>query len=233
MKYILLSHAIDGDTPLYGNTPALNIKPHTRIASGDSSNTSILSIHNHSGTHVDAPKHFVDDGRSISDYSLCELVFKNPIVVDCPKDNASLIMPKDLQHASELLINSECLLLRTGFEKYRNEERYRTYNPGIAPETILWIRKEYKNIRCIGIDSISISSFQHREEGRSAHRASFMISKDLGKPLLLLEDLILDKLKVPRISTLIVLPWQIKDLDSAPCNVLVILDSGEKSSRTE
>ena len=102
MKYVLLSHTIDEKTPLYGNTPAPCILAHSRISEGDSSNTSILSIHNHTGTHIDAPKHFVDDGKTISEYTLDELVFNNPVVVDCPKDDASFITPEDLQHASHM-----------------------------------------------------------------------------------------------------------------------------------
>ena len=225
MKYVLLSHTIDENTPLYGNTPVPRILSHSRISEGDSSNTSILSIHNHTGTHIDAPKHFIDEGKAISEYTLDELVFNNPIIVDCPKDDASLITPDDLQHASHMLQNSDCLLLRTGFGRFRGEERYWTHNPGIAPETILWIRREYPNIRCIGIDSISISSFQHRIIGRKAHKAAFIDQMDMGEPLFLIEDLNLDATS-DRIIEMIILPWQIGGLDGAPCHVLAIIENG-------
>ena len=224
MKYVLLSHTIDENTPLYGNTPALRILAHSRISNGDSSNTSILSIHNHTGTHIDAPKHFIDDGKAISEYTLDELVFKDPVIVDCPKDDASLITPDNLQHASHMLQNSDCLLLRTGFGQFRSEERYWTHNPGIAPETILWIRREYPNIRCIGIDSISISSFQHRIIGRGAHKAAFAIETDLGEPLFLIEDMDLDVLPSSELKYIIVFPWQVKNIDSAPCSVLAEIE---------
>lgn len=224
MKYVLLSHTIDENTPLYGNTPAPRILSHSRISNGDSSNTSILSIHNHTGTHIDAPKHFIDDGKAISEYTLDELVFNNPIIVDCPKDDASLITSDDLQHTSHMLQNSDCLLLRTGFGRFRSEERYRTHNPGIAPETILWIRREYQNIRCIGIDSISISSFQHRSAGREAHKAAFVIETGLGEPLLLIEDMDLDVLSSSELKYVIVFPWQVNNIDSAPCNVLAEIE---------
>lgn len=224
MKYVLLSHTIDENTPLYGDTPLPRILLHSRIADGDSSNTSILSIHNHTGTHIDAPKHFIDDGKAISEYTLDELVFNNPVVVDCPKDDASLITPDDLQHVSHMLQKSDCLLLRTGFGQFRGEERYRTYNPGIAPETILWIRREYPDIRCIGIDCISISSFQHRSVGREAHRAAFVVEDKLGKPLFLIEDMNFNTLKNGELKLIIVLPWQVNLIDSVPCSVLAEIE---------
>jgi kynurenine formamidase len=201
----------------------MNIEPHTRISNGDSSNTSILSIHNHTGTHVDAPKHFIDNGKSISEYTLDELIFTNPVIVDCPKTDGSLVTPDDLLHMSHFFEKSDCLLLRTGFGQFRNEERYRTHNPGIAADTIRWIRKEYPNIHLIGIDTISISSFQHRIEGREAHRAAFAEKEDIGIPLLLLEDINLAVIS-GSISYIIVLPWLMKSLDSAPCTVIAHVD---------
>lgn len=223
MKYVLLSHTIDENTPLYGNTPSPHILRHTQISNGDSSNTTILSIHNHVGTHIDAPKHFLDDGKAISEYTLDELVFKYPVVVDCPKNDASLICPDDLKHASHMLQKCDCLLLHMGFGQFRGKERYRTHNPGIAPDTILWIRRKYPNIRCIGIDGISISSFQHRKTGREAHVAAFIELDELGEPLLLIEDMKLDMKSNKRFNTIFVFPWQIKGLDSAPCSVLAEL----------
>jgi len=220
MKYVLLSHMINENTPLYGNTPKPRILAHSRISEGDSSNTAILSIHNHTGTHIDAPKHFVDDGKAISKYILDELVFKDPVIVDCPKEDAVLITPEDLQHASHMLQKSDCLLLRTGFEQFRGEEKYRTHNPGIAPETILWIRREYPDIRCIGIDCISISSFQHRSAGRDAHKAAFVVKDNITCSLLLIEDMKLDVIENGNVRIIIVLPWQIEGIDSAPCTVL-------------
>ena len=219
MKYVLLSHTINENTPLYGNTPTPRVLAHSRISKGDSSNTTILSIHNHTGTHIDAPKHFIDDGKSISDYNLDELVFKDPVIVDCPKDGASLITPQDLQHGSHMFQKSDCLLLRTGFEQFRGKEKYRTHNPGISPETILWIRKEYPNIRCIGIDCISISSFQHRTKGREAHKAAFFENNNLGSPLLLIEDIKLDALS-QKIHEIIIVPWQLAGVDSIPCTII-------------
>jgi arylformamidase len=248
MKYLLLSHSINEHTPVYGDTPRPCILPLSQISRGDASNIVLLSIHNHTGTHIDAPKHFVDDGKAISEYSPDELIFKNPVIVNCLKNEESLITPDDLKPASQMLQKSDCLLLHTGFWKYRSEERYRTHNPGIAPETMLWIRKEYPNIRCIGIDSISVSSYQYRSIGREAHKAAFTVKEGVGEPLLLIEDMDLSKVSMDlnkismdlnrvsmdlnmvsmdlnkvscsKLKMVIVIPWQVNGIDSAPCSVL-------------
>ncbi|WP_319508437.1 cyclase family protein [uncultured Methanolobus sp.] len=223
MKYLLLSHAINEDTPLYGDTPGPLIVPHSRISNGASSNTSIISIHNHTGTHIDAPKHFIDRGRSIFEYSFEELIFKNTVILDCTIGEAELLMPENLMQSSFIPKDVECLLLRTGFEQYRNENIYVTHNPGISPETILWLRAHFPRIRCIGVDTISISSFQKREIGRQAHKNAFMEQKGLGAPLLIIEDMKLSEV-TRSIKCLVVLPLQLEEIDSAPCNVLAIFE---------
>ncbi|NPE27419.1 cyclase family protein [Methanococcoides sp. SA1] len=223
MKYKLLSYPINTETPTYGDNPPLDITPYSRIANGDSSNTSTLTVHNHTGTHIDAPNHFVNDGKTIIEYSPEELIFKEVVIIDCFKTGATLITMDDLELHSSKLQKADCVLIRTGFWKCRTQTKYKTRNPGISPEAILWIRQFYANIRCIGIDSISISSYQHREIGRNAHKAAFIKNDDLGEPLLLIEDLNLDIDITSKIKTLFVNPWQIEIIDSVPCSVLAKL----------
>lgn len=211
---------IDQKTPLYGNTPRPSIIPHSSISKGDTSNTFLLTIHNHSGTHVDAANHFIENGKRISDYSLDELIFTKPFIWNFPLDDAHLIRIDDIAALSQYLGNVDFLLIHTGFGKFRNDDKYRTQNPGIAPETILWLRKKFPKIRCVGIDSISISSFQHREIGRKAHGAAFIEDDDMGKPILLIEDMKLDEIWNKKVKRIIVLPWLVDGLESAPCNVL-------------
>lgn len=222
-RYEVLSYPINSATPMYGETPGPVFINYSQITLKNTSNSCVISVHNHTGTHVDAPKHFVDEGKSISKYSVDELIFNNPIILEFPKNSAELITPGDLQPVLHHLQICDCLLLHTGYGQFRNEEKYRTHNPGIAPETILLIRKEYPNIRCIGIDSISISSFQHRNEGREAHKVAFTKRAGLGEPLLLIEDMKLDIISGKSIEKIFIIPWGIDGIDSAPCNIIAII----------
>lgn len=222
-RYRVLSYPINAATPMYGTAPGPVLENYRRIADKDQSNSYIISVHNHTGTHIDAPKHFADDGKSISDYHVGELIFNNPIIIDCPKTGATLITPDDLQPVLNQLQVIDCLLLHTGYGQFRNKEKYRTHNPGIAPETILRIREDYPNIRCVGIDCISISSFQHRSEGWEAHRAAFIEGVGFGEPLLLIEDMKLDAVSGENIEKMFIIPWQIEGIDSSPCKIIAVI----------
>jgi kynurenine formamidase len=197
------------------------IYPNSQISKGNGYNSYIITVENHSGTHVDAPRHFLDTGKTISDYCTEELVFNNPLIINCPKKKNELITLAEISKLD--LEGKDCIIFRTGFNKYRKEDpdTYLTFNPGIQPELIDWLRKSYPNVRCIGIDCISISSFQKPVEGKKAHLNAFTENEDFGEPLLLVEDMKLDTIKnMDSIKSIIIVPWQIKGIDSAPCTVI-------------
>jgi len=227
-KYILLSYCIDESTPVYGNTPQPQILQNSSISSGDTSNTFNLKIHNHTGTHIDAPYHFQNNGNKISDYSLEDLIFSSPVVLGCTVGKEGNISSDSLMLSADRLEGADCLLLRTNFGIFRNEDVYRTHNPAILSEAIKWLRKEFPSIRCLGIDTISISSYQNRDEGRKAHNEAFILKEGSGEPLLLIEDMNLESLKDSHIlKKIIVIPWQIKGIDSAPCSILAEIEQKE------
>jgi len=218
-RFLNLSYMLDSNTPLYGNTPKPEISNIKSIDKGDSSNLYEIKVCNHSGTHVDAPLHFVKDGRPLSDYSLDELTFQKPLLIEIPKKAGEWIEKEDIEKLE--LTEIDCLLFKTGFGKHRSDNIYRLNNPGISPEAILFLREKYKSIRCLGIDSISITGFQDRPRGRTAHKVAFEEKKGLGKPLLLIEDMNFSVINTTKtIKKIILVPWLIKNIDSAPCAVL-------------
>ena len=88
--FVQLSYLIDNDSPYYLGTTKPSIKPNNQIKKGDDYNTFNLSIGNHCGTHVDAPKHFIDKSKGISDYDIEELIFYQPLVLERPKGSNEL-----------------------------------------------------------------------------------------------------------------------------------------------
>ena len=220
MTYIRLSHLIENNSPVHIGLKNPDIIPNNEISKGNGYNTYIISVENHSGTHIDAPGHFVDGGKIISDYGVNELVFSNPLILDMSKEQKELIK---IEEMSELNLDGiDCLIFRTGFEKYRkdNIETYLKLNPGIDPDLIYWLRENYPEIRCVGIDCVSISRFGIPEQATEAHLNAFIEKKGLGKPLVLIEDMKLENVENEVVEEIIVIPWNIKGIDSAPCTVL-------------
>jgi len=224
MKYILLSYRLSLNTPAYGKNPPIKIITNSTIATGDACNTYLIKIHNHSGTHIDAPRHFWDKGRSIADYDLNELIFNHPLVIECSKSPKEMISIEDLADFKKKLRKCDILLIKTGFWKYRDKRIYRLENPGILPEVASYIRSEFENVRCVGIDSISVSSCKNRELGRKTHNIFLKKGRYKGDPILLLEDLDLSRKDLDKLKTILICPLMIENIDSAPCTVVGVFE---------
>ncbi len=240
MNFIYLSYGLSKNSPVYKGLKNISITPNNTILE-NGYNTHIISIENHSGTHVDAPAHFLEHGKTISEYDILDLIFDEVLVLDIPRNDGKEINIEDLQNLkiiskrdmAELnnklntkLGETDFLIIRTGFYKYRKKEpeKYLTQNPGLSPELIDYLRKNFPSIKAIGIDCISISSFGNPDIAIKTHQTAFIEDEKYGEPLLLVEDMDLSILSTSEhIKKLFLIPWQVKGVDSAPCTVIVEL----------
>ena len=69
MKYIDLSHKIYPDMPTYPTDPKFEIRKQKNIKN-NRSNLHVISFGTHTGTHMDAPYHVIEDGKSIDNFSV-------------------------------------------------------------------------------------------------------------------------------------------------------------------
>jgi len=198
----------------------MRIEPITRIAAGDTANTSRYVLPNHLGTHVDAPRHFFDSGPSLTDYPAEFWVFEHPLLVDVPGDDGYLVEPRDVEE--EITSETDLLLLRTGYEKFRGSSRYWEHNPGLNPALGTWLRERFSNVRVVGMDVISVTSRHHRDEGRAAHR-SLLDTNRSGSPVLPVEDMSLVHVH-GRLLRVIIAPFRVWEADGGACVVFGFVD---------
>ncbi len=221
-KWTKLSYDLGINTPLYPDTPPIQITQHKSITKGDSSNSFMITFSNHSGTHIDAPKHFWQDGRAICDYSINDLIFHRPRIIDCPKQPSGIIEVDDLKGLPSE--DTDILLIRTGFYTYRQKdsETYSYKNPCVSPNSALYLRENFPNLKAIGLDSISVASRSNPSLGKETHQILLDETRFDGPPLLIIEDMDLSH-DIKEIKELIVSPLFIEGADSAPVTVFGVL----------
>lgn len=220
-KYVRLSYDIDIRMPLYPGTSPLKIKSEKSISKKDSCNTYRVSFSNHLGTHIDAPRHFYNSGRTIAEFRPEDLIFDNTCIIDCANKQNQPIEIRDLE--IHIRPKSDLLLLRTGFSKFRKKGIYCTSNPYISCAVADWLRRNFPRLRAIGIDCISVSSYAHRGEGTKTHRILLKKTGYPGPPLLIIEDLFLPS-AIRCLTEVMVFPLYIKGVDSSPCTVIGLSD---------
>lgn len=217
---ISLSHIIDSSTQLYGNRGKVILSKTSSIKNGDIANNTSISSTLHLGTHIDFPMHFYKNGQTYNDFSASDWCFDNISIIEI-SNNDPLIYKEIENKISKINIDTDILLIKTEFEKYRGTEKYWKYNPGLSPKLYTLLTNSFKRLRAIGLNTISISGFQDRLMGRKAHKEFLNPSH----PILLIEDMRLKDLdKDSKISQLIIAPLPVSNSDAAPCNVFAFLE---------
>ena len=213
-EYTFLSYPMNENTPLYGGKKGVKIKINSSIEKGDSSNSKVLSFNNHSGTHVDFPNHFIKNGKTSEQYDISDWIFTNPFLIELVTAENELINFSENQ-INKIPKKTDFIILKTGFGAFRGEEKYWKNNPGLSPDLANKLRTNLPNLKVIGLDLISITSYQNRELGRIAHR-NFLGG---DRPILLIEDMNLIGLnKSP--NKLICAPLLIEKLDGTPITII-------------
>lgn len=75
-----VSVALSSSTPTYPGDPTIEISQFLSLAAGDAANVSLIHFGAHSGTHVDAPAHFLAEGKPVESLSLDTLIGEVEVV---------------------------------------------------------------------------------------------------------------------------------------------------------
>ncbi|MBF0489152.1 MAG: cyclase family protein [Candidatus Omnitrophica bacterium] len=211
MKALMfLSHVLDEQTPTYGGKGKISILKTRQMSKGDPCNEMAWAFSDHAGTHVDAPKHFIQKGKTIDQFLPEDWLFNTvELVVLNGVKAGQIIGPDDMPSLNK---GTECVLIKTGYERFRKTQAYWDNAPGLHPDLAVWLKRSCPKIRAVGMDLISISSIGNRELGRASHR------EFLGREILLIEDMKLSVLKKSP-HKVWVAPIRVKDADAAPCSI--------------
>jgi len=206
-----LSHLIYQDMPIYPGNPHPQFQPFYTLEK-DKANVTRLTLGSHTGTHVDAPKHFILNGNSVDKIPLEKLMGEAIILDVSEKAVAEGITNVDLDIYSEIVRHGDIVLLYTGtsdqWDKNKSIMRDFTY---LEPSAAKWIVDH--NIKCIGIDSFSVEKYNFKEG--ISHK--ILLSRNIG----IIEGLNsnLKKCLNKRIF-LVCLPLFLKGIDGAPARVI-------------
>src|SRR4029453_21303 len=75
--------------PIYPGDPAIQIQDWKAFAKGDAANVSLLHFGAHTGTHVDAPAHFIEGPLKVESLPL-DVLIGEAQVVEVPHDTGSI-----------------------------------------------------------------------------------------------------------------------------------------------
>ncbi|MFN7917631.1 MAG: cyclase family protein [Vicinamibacterales bacterium] len=205
MKLIDISVPLDSSLATYpGNTP-FGLKPIKRLARGDSSNVSTLHMSAHAGTHVDAPRHFFDDGAGVEALPL-EMLCGRTRVVELTTRRG--VTAEDL---SEFDLSEDLrLLLKTTNSRLWGSPEFHTDFVGVTEGGARFLVD--RGVKVLGVDYLSVEPY--KTPGAPAHHVL------LGSGTIVIEGLNLRDVE-PGMYEMFCLPLAVVGADGAPARVVL------------
>lgn len=224
----VISYPISKESPGWPGNPTYTIDQVTDINAGDSANTFMLHLFNHFGSHMDAPKHFYDEGLSIKDFPIDSFIYEKPLLLDIPKMAGEKIFEEDLIPYAEALEECDLLMIRTGFSKTRkkNPTIYKENGPAVSSEAAKYLVENFGGkMKAVALDFISLASYSDSVDGDLAHQ--YMCGKFHTKSIFIIEDINLEELDRNKIQGAAAIPLYLDGVDSSPVTMWVEMKQEE------
>jgi arylformamidase len=156
MQIYDVSVPLSSTTPTYPGDPGIEIKQWRTLASGDAANVSLINFGLHSGTHVDAPAHFIEGGTKIESLPLESLIGEAEVVE----------VANDIRVIDESFVVANCsggsrrILFKTRNSAFWNnsQDGFREDYTYIEPAAAR--RLAESGIKLVGIDYLSVEQFK-------------------------------------------------------------------------
>jgi arylformamidase len=203
-----VSVPIENRMPVWPSDPPVKLTS-TAIPSEDRTHTirvTSIEMGSHTGTHIDAPHHFVDGGRKLSEISL-DCLIGEATVVHVPgvtSINRGLLQTLDWHGMERVLFKTDNSALWTN-EGFHRDFVY------LEPEAAEFLVE--RGVRLVGIDYLSIDRF-----GSRSHPTHFVL---LRRNVVVLEGLNLSLVSPGRYH-MVALPLNLQDVDGAPTRVILV-----------
>jgi arylformamidase len=155
MRIYDVSVPVSAATPTYPGDPGIEITHWLRLANGDAANVSLINFGLHSGTHVDAPAHFIEGGARVDSLSLDSLLGEVEVIE--VGDHVGIIDKSFV--AENCAHGSQRILFKTRNSAFWSEPDQRFHEDYVAidPEAARWLVDA--GVKLVGIDYLSVEKF--------------------------------------------------------------------------
>jgi arylformamidase len=206
---------VSNELPTWPSDPGVEIVDYRSFAAGDGVNVSMLNLGAHTGTHVDAPAHFIDGAAKVESLPLDALI-GDALVIEVPEEIRGIDEKFVQQH---YVAGTERVLFKTRNSAFWSEAdpQFHTDFTYLDLPAARWLVEQ--GIKLVGIDYLSIEKYA--SEKHETHLAL------LSHGVVILEGLNLTGIVAGKYE-LICLPLRLRSNkgDGAPARVVLRTFSG-------
>lgn len=204
-RFYDLTLELKEDIIVYPGDPNFEMEDICSISLGDSYNISSISMGTHTGTHIDAPKHFYNESKTIDKISIDRLIGKVKVL---DMGNLKEISKQDIEDFN--IEEGDRIFFKTNNSKLLKNNIYSEDFVALTKEAAEYLVD--KKVYTIGIDYLSIE--KNNSEFNDVHL--LLLEKDI----VIVEGINLSDVE-QGIYNFAALPLKIKDGDGAPARVVL------------
>ena len=208
-----LTLTISKNLPMFPGSPKPQFISWSTIKK-DGYNLELLFLSSHSGTHMDAPYHFIKNGKKIHEIPVSRLT-NNAILIKLRKKANQAISKNDIikfEKKHGIIPKNATIIFATGWQKNLQSKYYFEKNPGLSVSAAKYLAS--KKINLVGIDSPSIDL---------GNDTKFSVHQILSKNNILIVENLANLEKIPKNHfKLVVLPLKLKDTTGSPVRAIAL-----------
>lgn len=214
MKLIDLSHPLEHGQLNFPLDPKISVLPHNSVPAVGYNMTHI-SLATHQGTHLDAPFHFYDDGKTVDRMELEQFYGPATLVDLAPGGYLDARTPLTVEmfeaHADAFQPGAR-IIYRTGWDRMFGTLEYFADFPTLTLDAARWMIE--RRIRMLGMDTPTPST-----DWKECH----LLLLDAAVEILIVEGL--TKLEqLPKHFTFIGFPLKITGRDGSPIRAVAVVE---------
>lgn len=205
-----VTYPIFEEIVVWPGQPPVSLRRLSALADGDTANVSLIAMSLHTGTHIDAPRHFIEGGADIAAAPLD--VMMGPVRV-AQVDNAESVAEAEIRsferRSGDLKAGERVFFRTTNSDSDWSVEPFRKDYVALEPDAANYLAA--KKLEVVGVDYLSVASFNNPVE---THRIL------LGSGVWVIEGLDLRFVHEGRFEML-ALPLKIVTGEASPLRVLL------------
>lgn len=209
MRTYDITLSISGDLVVWPDDPPVELYQVGKISEGNVANVSRVHMSVHTGTHVDAPYHFVDGGRTVESLDL-GLLTGRAYVLHLP-DDVDLITREVIEQAG-IPPRTKRVLFRTRNSNLWENSGHTFDKKYVALDQEASALLIKRGVKLVGVDYLSVAPFEDIVDPHV---------ELLQAGVIVVEGLNLSEVSQGR-YTLYCLPLKIEGVDGAPARAILV-----------
>lgn len=156
-EIIDLTLPIDHDIPVWPSFPPVDVE-RTALAARDGFTMEKVTMRTHTATHIDSPRHFVPEGKSLDDFPIDKFMGEGVVLDLTDVGNAATIGVDDLEPYESEIQAGDVVMLNTGWDRYHGHTPEWLFEfPHLGGDASQWLADQ--GAKAVGIDTQSVGGW--------------------------------------------------------------------------